>query len=72
MDFIFVPVPEPMNMPPRKFFATINGTAQEFQQLIQALEAAMHGAPQVIELPSAGFASYRIIVDRLGPSVPTN
>lgn len=71
LDFIFLPVQDAPNLPPRQIFATINGTAQEFQAFMQAMEKAMSGGPVVLEMTaSSGWCKYRIVMDRLGPATP--
>jgi hypothetical protein len=56
--------------PPVKVYITINGDANEFQMLIEKLEAALHGGPQVLELKAANGVPMRLVLDRLGPESP--
>jgi hypothetical protein len=58
-------------VPPKHVFGTLNGTAEELRRLAEAIDQALHGGPQVYETMLSNGVAFRLLIDRIGPAVPT-
>lgn len=56
-------------MPPKRFYMTLNAPADELEQLMTALQQALHGSPQVVEFKSITGVATRVLIDRSGPAL---
>lgn len=55
-----------------QILSTVAGTSDELTLFRDAIDRALHGGPAVFESQSTNGAKFRILVDRLGPPLPTS